>query len=34
MRRIGFEKRTVWEILLGPKRLQNLVGTEIAMDAA
>jgi hypothetical protein len=33
-RKFGFEKRIVWEILLGAKRLQNLVGTKIAVDAA
>jgi hypothetical protein len=33
-RKFGFEERIFWEIFLGPKRLQNLVGTEIAMDAA
>ena len=33
-RRSVLEKRSVWEILLWPKRLQTLVGTETAMYAA
>jgi hypothetical protein len=33
-RRIGFEKRIVWEILLGQRGSKNLVGTDMAMDAA
>ena len=33
-RRIGFEKRIIWEILLGQRGSKNLVGTDMAMDTA
>ena len=34
MRKIGFEKRIVWKILLGPRGPENLGEIKIAMDAA
>jgi hypothetical protein len=34
MRKFGVEKRIVWEDFTHPERLENLIGTEIAMDAA
>jgi len=32
--RIGFEKKIVWEILLGSKKLQNLFEAKIDMHVA
>jgi hypothetical protein len=34
MRRIGFEKRTVWGIFLSPRSPKNLIGTETLKAAA